>query len=79
CCDEISRNSSTFTPTPLLYFSHPEAVYHSRLLEFDEVPRSINTNRRSKLLNSFTYSESRRPFNYLLNWLHSLKKLKKQS
>ncbi|CAG8454227.1 51_t:CDS:2 [Funneliformis caledonium] len=98
-CDEMSRNSSTFTPTPLLYVSHPEAVYHSRLLEFDDMPRIINTDRRSKLLNSFPYSESRQidgqdnleyqddqddhtssclcPFNYLLNWLHSLKKLKK--
>ncbi|CAB4395315.1 unnamed protein product [Rhizophagus irregularis] len=56
--DEVSRNS-TFTPTPLLYVSHPEAVYHSRLLEFNNLPKPNKANRRSKLPSSLPYSESR--------------------
>jgi serine/threonine protein kinase len=51
--EEISRNSATFTPTPLLYVSHPEAVYYSRLLEFNNLPRPII---KSKLSSSLPYS-----------------------
>ncbi len=54
--EEMSRNSTTFTPTPLLYVSHPEAVYHSRLLEFKDLPKPISTDRKSKLRSSFPYS-----------------------
>ncbi|GES75068.1 kinase-like domain-containing protein [Rhizophagus clarus] len=56
--DEVSRNS-TFTPTPLLYVSHPEAVYHSRLLEFNNLPKPNKANRRTKLSSSLPYSETR--------------------
>ncbi|RIA87174.1 hypothetical protein C1645_878195 [Glomus cerebriforme] len=59
CKDSEKSRNSTFTPTPLLYVSHPEAVYHSRLLEFDNLPKPNKTNRRSKLSSSSPYSASR--------------------
>ncbi|GBB94497.1 hypothetical protein RclHR1_23680002 [Rhizophagus clarus] len=38
---------------------HPEAVYHSRLLEFNNLPKPNKANRRSKLSSSLPYSETR--------------------
>ncbi|CAG8556439.1 11661_t:CDS:2 [Funneliformis caledonium] len=52
------RNSYTFTPTPLLYVSRLEAVYHSRLLKFDDMLRILNTDGRFKLQNSYLDSVS---------------------
>ncbi|CAB4420500.1 unnamed protein product [Rhizophagus irregularis] len=53
---EVSRNS-TFTPTPLLYVSHPaEVIYHGRLLEFNNLSKPNKANRRSKLPSSLPYS-----------------------
>ncbi|CAB5372255.1 unnamed protein product [Rhizophagus irregularis] len=49
--DEVSRNA-----TPLLYVSHPEVIYHGRLLEFNNLSKPNKANRRSKLPSSLPYS-----------------------